>query len=46
MAPEVIKGELYGRKADVYSFGIIMYEVVTKLDPYPALAKKELKLKM
>lgn len=44
MAPEVIKGEPYGRKADVYSFGILMYEVVTNLEPYPELTKKELKI--
>ncbi len=26
-APEVIKGEKYGEAADIYSFGIIMWEV-------------------
>ena len=29
MAPEVIEGDRYNTKADVYSFGILMYEVVT-----------------
>ena len=39
MAPEVIKGLPYDRKADIYSFGILMYEVVTDSDPYPDLIK-------
>lgn len=37
MAPEVIKKEPYDFKADVYSFGIIMYEVITDHFPYPDL---------
>ncbi|KAK8838662.1 hypothetical protein M9Y10_032699 [Tritrichomonas musculus] len=37
MAPEVIKGDDYDRKADVYSFAIIMFEVVTDSTPYPLL---------
>lgn len=39
MAPEVIEGNHYGLKADVYSFGILMYEVVTDLTPYPLFEK-------
>lgn len=35
MAPEVYKGETYTSKADIYSFGLIMYEVVTDAPPYP-----------
>ena len=34
MAPEVIKGEKYTEKADVYSFGIIIWEIMTRLEPY------------
>jgi len=28
MAPEMVRGEQYTNKVDVYSFGIMMYEVV------------------
>ena len=35
MAPEVIEGTGYNWKADVYSFGILMYEVITDTIPYP-----------
>ena len=38
-APEILKGKPYNGKADVYSFGIIMYEIVTDSPPYPLLAK-------
>ncbi len=33
-APEVIRGEKYGEAADIYSFGIIMWEVLTRKQPY------------
>ena len=36
-APKVLKELEYGIKADVYSFRIIMYEVVTDSNPYPEL---------
>lgn len=35
MAPEVIEGTGYNWKADVYSYGILMYEVITDTIPYP-----------
>ena len=35
MAPEVIEGEKYDTKADVYSFAILMFKIVTDLVPYP-----------
>jgi serine/threonine protein kinase len=34
MAPEILRGESYTQAADVYSFGIIMYEVISGLPPY------------
>ena len=37
MAPEIIEGNRYNGKIDVYSFGILMYEVVTNSIPYPLL---------
>lgn len=34
MAPEVITSESYSEKADVYSFGIILWEIATREPPY------------
>lgn len=37
-APEVLRNQKYSVKADVYSFGIVMWEVCTRLDPYQGVA--------
>lgn len=37
MAPEVAKCEPYGLSADVYSFGILLWEVCTLMKPYSEL---------
>jgi hypothetical protein len=37
MAPEVIQGQDYSEKADVYSFGIIMWELATRKPPFREL---------
>ncbi|GES73337.1 kinase-like domain-containing protein [Rhizophagus clarus] len=34
VAPEILKGQNYTKAADIYSFGIIMYEVTSGLPPY------------
>ncbi|KAI8539757.1 hypothetical protein RHMOL_Rhmol09G0207800 [Rhododendron molle] len=34
MAPEMIKGRSYGHKVDVYSFGLILWEMVAGTIPY------------
>jgi len=34
MAPEVLMGQTYTQAADVYSLGMIMYEILTYLPPY------------
>jgi len=34
MAPEILRGESYGRKADVWSFGGFLYEMLTGSPPY------------
>eukprot|EP01087_Luapelamoeba_hula_P003949 TRINITY_DN138_c0_g2_i1.p1 TRINITY_DN138_c0_g2~~TRINITY_DN138_c0_g2_i1.p1 ORF type:complete len:1696 (-),score=223.93 TRINITY_DN138_c0_g2_i1:132-5219(-) len=33
-APEIIQGKKYSEKADVYSFGIILWEILTRQVPY------------
>ncbi|RHZ77562.1 hypothetical protein Glove_176g62 [Diversispora epigaea] len=35
IAPEVLSGEVYTKAADVYSYGIVAYEIVTGFPPYP-----------
>lgn len=37
MAPEVLRNERSDEKCDVYSFGVILYELVTGLEPWPNL---------
>src|SRR6266496_3547485 len=34
MAPEILRGQNYTKASDIYSFGIIMYEVISGLPPY------------
>jgi len=34
IAPEVLRGQNYTKASDIYSFGIIMYEVISGLPPY------------
>jgi len=34
MAPEVLKGEKYTQKSDIYSLGMVMHELITGLPPY------------
>ncbi|CAK9181713.1 unnamed protein product [Ilex paraguariensis] len=41
MAPEVLNGDLYNRKCDVYSFGICLWEIYCCDMPYPDLRSLE-----
>ncbi|RHZ80087.1 hypothetical protein Glove_139g176 [Diversispora epigaea] len=42
IAPEVLSGdEEYTKAADVYSFGIIAYEIITSFPPYPDIPHDE-----
>ncbi|GBB90394.1 hypothetical protein RclHR1_17330003 [Rhizophagus clarus] len=38
IAPEILRGQSYTRAADIYSFGIIIYEVISGLPPYHDLS--------
>eukprot|EP01119_Soliformovum_irregulare_P016470 TRINITY_DN4765_c0_g1_i1.p1 TRINITY_DN4765_c0_g1~~TRINITY_DN4765_c0_g1_i1.p1 ORF type:complete len:735 (-),score=179.41 TRINITY_DN4765_c0_g1_i1:413-2617(-) len=42
MAPEVIRGERYGAGVDWWSFGVVMYHMLTGRHPYYASNKKEI----
>jgi len=35
MAPEIVRQEPYSEKADVFSFAIILWEILTREEPYP-----------
>ncbi|MCE8163159.1 MAG: serine/threonine-protein kinase [Candidatus Moeniiplasma glomeromycotorum] len=41
IAPEVLRGKKYTQASDIYSFGIIVYEVLSGLPPYHDLAHEE-----
>lgn len=34
MAPEVLRSEKYGEAADVYSYGVVLWEVITGRAPW------------
>ena len=48
MAPEVVKGDIYNNKADIYSLGCIIYELFTLNEYYidKILDKKECKINL
>jgi len=46
MAPEVIKGHKYTEKADVFSFGIILWELATRKPPYYGIDGSEVSRKV
>jgi len=46
MAPEVIAGFKYTEKADVFSYGIILWELATRLPPYYGIEGTEVSLKV
>ncbi|OQR87213.1 protein kinase [Achlya hypogyna] len=41
VAPEVLRGEKYGTPCDVYSFSIIVWEVLAWSEPYPAMGSSD-----
>ena len=36
LAPEIAKGKSYGFKSDIWSFGIMIYELATQNAPFTA----------
>ena len=42
MAPEILSFEKYTHKADMWSLGVILYEILTKTHPYPSENKVQL----
>uniref|UniRef100_U9TVY1 Protein kinase domain-containing protein n=2 Tax=Rhizophagus irregularis TaxID=588596 RepID=U9TVY1_RHIID len=42
LAPEILRGQDYTKASDIYSFGIIMYVVISGLPPYYNVAHDEL----
>lgn len=43
MAPEILEGELYGHKADVWSLGCLFYEMLTGFPPFTGYDIKSLR---
>lgn len=37
MAPELLSNNSYSEKVDVYSFGIVLWEISTRKKPYEGL---------
>ncbi len=36
-APEIVRGDAYDHRADVYSFSIILWELITLAEPYKGM---------
>ncbi|MCE8163174.1 MAG: protein kinase [Candidatus Moeniiplasma glomeromycotorum] len=41
VAPEVLRGQPYTQASDIYSFGMVAYEILTGLPPYAVYDEKE-----
>jgi len=41
VAPEVLRGEMYGVGCDIFSFGIIMWETLAWSEPYPDMSSND-----
>jgi len=43
MAPEVLTGNVYNESADIYSMGIVIWEMFTGLCPYDSMKQVEVR---
>ena len=43
MAPEIIKGQKYNEKVDIWSIGVITYMLLSGRNPFPGKNKNEVK---
>jgi serine/threonine-protein kinase ULK/ATG1 len=43
MAPEILRGESYSSKVDVWSLGAAFYEMLTGITPFTGTSKEDLK---
>ena len=43
MAPEIIKGEVYNEKVDIWSIGVITYMILSGRNPFPGSNKQQVK---
>ncbi|PRP78217.1 serine/threonine-protein kinase CTR1-like [Planoprotostelium fungivorum] len=41
MAPEAIRSQQYSTQSDVYSFGIVIWEILNEQEPYPGVTSME-----
>jgi serine/threonine protein kinase len=46
MAPEIWREEEYGFPVDVYAYGILLYQILTDTNPFPAIGPDELRNKV
>jgi mitogen-activated protein kinase kinase kinase 7 len=41
MAPEVVLKNEYTEKSDIYSFGIILWQLLTRREPFPHINSRQ-----
>lgn len=46
MAPEILRGEPYSQLADVYSLGIVFWEIISGILPFEGLSQSDIRRKI
>lgn len=46
MAPESLEDRIYSKKSDVWSFGVVIIEIVTREKPYPTIEASQVAIKV